>query len=90
MDEKPRDFAGVSAFVVDPPAVAELGIGKAEGSNRSLTTTDKVCGAPSYISAISQTRKRTSAMASICTLPPILPTLNLNVKELCSCLYSNE
>jgi hypothetical protein len=50
-EEKPRDFAGVSALEVDPLAVAEPGIGKADGSSRSRTTTDKVCGAPSYTSA---------------------------------------
>jgi hypothetical protein len=51
IEAKPSDFAGGSAFVLDPLAVAALGIGNAAGSNKSLTTTDKVCGAPSYLSA---------------------------------------
>lgn len=47
----PRDLAGASSFELDPAEsvdpVAALGIGKAAGSSRSLTTTETLCGSPS-------------------------------------------
>jgi hypothetical protein len=60
IEVNPSAFAGDSALVAEPLAVAALGIGKAAGTNKSRTTTDNVCGAPSYLVSSVQTSTHSS------------------------------
>lgn len=91
-DLNPKFLAGASADEEEELsprlAVAELGIGNAEGFTRSVKTILREWGAPSYTLRqrlpphLPSDHQLTSAVASIWTRPPILPTLTLKVKEL--------